>query len=196
MGAGLIIMAGRARRDRRTRRCRSSSAPRSSASVSMNSSLNIGCMGFPPEAGKGPGRAPATVLTAALLKSPRSRECVTAAGNRRRAAQGPCRCRCVLRGRAEHSGGGHAARSRPPGLAPGPCWPPGGCGSCSARASLATEPVHPPRRPDRPGAEDAAPPRISRLASSQISPAEEQNTYSALIDRGKMRCRQRACNRH
>jgi hypothetical protein len=55
--AGQMIMAGRARRDRRTRCRRSCSAARSSASASMNNSLNIGCMMFLLRPGKGAGAA-------------------------------------------------------------------------------------------------------------------------------------------
>jgi len=78
--------------------------------------------------------------------------------------------------RGVHGGAGQAPRPR--GLS-------GGCGSCSARASPATQPVQPPRRTDKPAADGAAPPRIKRLASSQIQAGEEQTRHSALTDRGK-----------
>ena len=146
-GTGLMIMAGRARRDRRARRCRSSSAAGSSASVWMNSSLNIGCMVSLLKRGRGGG--PGSGAHGAVAeKSPQPRMCYGDGKQAQRRGHSDVGGRY---GRAEHSGGGYAARSRPPGLAPCPCWPSGRCGSCSARASLATQPIQPPRRPDRPG---------------------------------------------
>ena len=79
----LTTMADRARWDRRARRRKSSSAARSSASVSMNSSLNIGCMmSLPRQAADLAANVPtshATVchpLNAVLvsLPTPRSRQ--------------------------------------------------------------------------------------------------------------------------
>lgn len=67
---GLTTMAGRLRRDRRARRrLTSCSASRSSASASMNSFTNVGCM-MPPRAGGGarcvpcssPSRGPRTTV--------------------------------------------------------------------------------------------------------------------------------------